>query len=222
MISTVVTPDTKPLVLFDPVTGPLAYGQRNALRAKVGRQFFEHDTRKNTSTTFGKDSTNPMYGNGNVRSRYQHHAKTIADHLAKVRSESTSPNYFATDNVSFSSTPQCADHTNQKLRRKLLKVQRKLRMQTEALKLQQHQQKLQQHMLMPNTGHGGHGTTKNPKSVGDSSSGGGCCCSCINNMSLVHLQNRSTATTSSASSDVLHCVSQMDPFRVQGMRSVVR
>lgn len=231
MISTVVSPNKRPMSLFDQV------GQTRAgrpLRAKISRQFFEHDTRKN-STAFYKDLTTPTQLRTRCRTKQSSGHSFLSHNNRNDNDVDSSPNYLQenipTNHHRLHNSETSPDNVNQKLRRKLLKVQRKLRMQTEVLKLHhQHQKDQQQHPVIPTH-------TQTP-------TGHSCCCSCVNgHMSMMHVHNQEPAAIEMTVGDGMHCVGSLDnveriyygsrtgmesdeayhQFRsMHGMRSVVR
>lgn len=218
-------------------------------RPKVGRQFFEHDTRQNNVAKLKRRKQSML----NLRRRYpeiptnsdEHHTLPCVteDTSSSGHDDTKSATSFAND-CSPTHRPPTApayspEEVNNQLRKKLFKIQRQLRLQTEALR----QQNIIQCAPRPMA-------TKHltfPMAAAAS----GCCCSLnayrgnedLQRMNAALMQNKqfanyqqhvhqhNQATTMSTESAVSECnhhqtdVSISDtfhPFRVQGLRSVVR
>lgn len=194
-------------------TQNVARPSNRSLRLKVGRQFFEHDTRKNTSFA------SPIHGR-HTRSRCR---ETNVPHMSP-------PTRFSPEIVPAPSFA-CVESSNQKLRRKLLRVQRQLRLQTEAIRMQQqYQQHCQQYKLnqlqlqQPQM----------PVAAVKNGGSAGCCCSCVNVTTpmMMHSNGNRSLADEIGGDLMLHGCQSSDhgsehatgfqPYRVHGMRSVVR
>lgn len=222
MISTaVVVPQPIKSNLFEQSVGAVAQiaakPTNRSLRLKVGRQFFEHDTRKNTSFA------SPLHGR-NPRTRCR-------ETYAGAQYAQMSPLAFSPENLPAPSFA-CVETSNQKLRRKLLRVQRQLRLQTEAIRMhQQYQQHCQQYpqnqqqMQQPQL----------PVAAIKGGGGGGCCCSCVNVSPpmMMHPNDARALAGGIGGDDLMQhgCLASehgsknavgFQPYRVHGMRSVVR
>lgn len=137
---------------------------RTTTKPKVGRRFFQHDTRNNTDCY--------SYANGRRRTAatFTEIAKRQYVHDSDLESEPRLQSVISIDPRLATSRRNTAimDHiatdiVNTKLRKKLFKIQRKLRLQTVALKQQQYATS-----SAVTTGCGG--ATVSPLI--------GCCCSC--------------------------------------------
>lgn len=200
MISTVVAPQSKanssngaalqslwrrsPNQHQDAITSSVApeKSQPKKLRPKVGRQFFEHDTRQNYFAK-AKRRNKPLQRSPPIQRRpdttaFNRYMSSLnsndplmgaqvpfADHSSTSSRDSKSPIPSITSLGQGSSphrAPNSPEAVNNKLRKKLLKIQRQLRIQTEALR---------QHQLLSCAPAAIPAIVAGPSATG-------CCCSC--------------------------------------------
>lgn len=116
-------------------------------RPKVGRQFFEHDTRQNHNKINQKLRRKPQSLMPNSRGGFMENAADDHHKLTRLTEDTTTSNsgHDSKSPTSFGNAgsptsqahrpaPPSPEEVNNQLRKKLVKIQRQLRLQTEALR----------------------------------------------------------------------------------------
>lgn len=139
--------------------------KKSRTKPKVGRRFFQHDTRNNTdsytyatgqrrtASTFTEIAKRQYANDSSLESEPRLHSVCSIDHRLPPTNRRHAIDHIATDII------------NTKLRKKLFKIQRKLRLQTVALKQQQYATSSSSSVV----------ATAGARAPVPSS---GCCCSC--------------------------------------------